>query len=233
MVSYKSRLRCLRDTMQDVSLWTDGGRPSPLLLKLMREVVSGLGHMHDLGLLHRDLKPQNISITGKPLVAKLSNLGTDLNDGTPGWQERDRYLRPSIPAIDMFGFGCVLFFCVTGGKHPLGNVTPYFNIMNNNMDLSLLASMPEAHDLISRLLNLDPILRPKASEVLQHPFLSNSGTRRSFFGDAKDRAVKIPHSTDAPKLAKEMGRFPAPLMEVVSLFCKKEVVFRKYLKYFK
>ncbi|XP_048140102.1 serine/threonine-protein kinase/endoribonuclease IRE1b-like isoform X3 [Rhodamnia argentea] len=213
--------------MQDVSLWTDDGRPSPLLLKLMRDVVSGLGHLHDLEILHQDLKPQNILITEKPLVAKLSDMGSCTNYGTSGWRAREMFLpgRLQTPATDMFSFGCVLFFCVTGGKHPFEKPCD-FNILNNTMDLSPVASIPEAHDLISGLLNPDPILRPTASEVLRHPF----------FSDASDRAVKVPHSTDAPKPVKEIGRFPAILMEsykVVSQFCKKEDVFRKCLKFLK
>ncbi|XP_030531072.1 serine/threonine-protein kinase/endoribonuclease IRE1a-like isoform X1 [Rhodamnia argentea] len=236
MVMYKSKLRYVRDTMQDVKLWMVGGRPSPLLLKLMREVVSGLGYLHGLEILHQDIKPQNILITGKPLVAKLSDMGSYTSNGTPGWQAREVLLPGCFPtpAIDMFSFGCVLFFCVTGGKHPFGRLRES-NILNNAMDLSSVSSIPEAHDLISDLLNPDPILRPKASEVLQHPFLMNSETRLSFFSGFRDRAVAIAHSMDAPKLAKEIGRFPALLMEsckVVSRFCKKDVL-RKHLKLFK
>lgn len=35
MIKYKNNLEYLRDTMEDVNLWTDG-HPSPLLLKLIR-----------------------------------------------------------------------------------------------------------------------------------------------------------------------------------------------------
>ncbi|KAG5529973.1 hypothetical protein RHGRI_030366 [Rhododendron griersonianum] len=64
-------------TLPEVKLWTDSGYPSPILLKLMRDMVSGLVHLHKLGMIHRDLKPQNVLILLKEgsLCAKLSDMG--------------------------------------------------------------------------------------------------------------------------------------------------------------
>lgn len=60
----------------------------------------------------------------------------------------------------MFSLGCVLFFCITGGKHPFGDrLERDINIVKNQMDIFLVEHIPEAVDLISRLLNPDPELR--------------------------------------------------------------------------
>ncbi|RDY07440.1 Serine/threonine-protein kinase/endoribonuclease IRE1b, partial [Mucuna pruriens] len=57
-------------------LWKANGYPSPLLLKLMRDIVFGVVHLHELGIIHRDLKPQNVLIIKeRSLCAKLSDMG--------------------------------------------------------------------------------------------------------------------------------------------------------------
>ncbi|KAJ0449920.1 putative non-specific serine/threonine protein kinase [Helianthus annuus] len=63
--------------------------------------------------------------------------------------------------MDMFSLGCVLFFCMTSGKHPFGDTPPErgTNVIDNKMNLSLLEHIPEAGDLCSQLLNRDPELR--------------------------------------------------------------------------
>jgi serine/threonine-protein kinase/endoribonuclease IRE1 len=47
--------------------------------------------------------------------------------------------------------------------------------------------MPEAMDLFTRLLDPNPDLRPKAMDVLHHPFFWSSEMRLSFLRDASDR----------------------------------------------
>ncbi|GLT26921.1 hypothetical protein SLA2020_019590 [Shorea laevis] len=204
VTEYKVHLELVKVIMQDLVLWKDNGHPSPLLLKLMRDVVAGLAHLHELGIIHRDLKPQNVLIINeKYLCAKVSDMGISkrlLQDkssldlhatgcGSSGWQAPEQLLHGrQTRAVDMFSLGCVLFFCITGGRHPFGDrLERDINIVKNHMDLFLVECIPEAVDLISCLLNPDPDLRPNAMEVLQHPLFWNPETRLSFFRDASDR----------------------------------------------
>lgn len=201
---YKLRLESLKNVISDLNLWKENSRPSLLLLRLMRDMVAGLEHLHELGIIHRDLKPQNVLITKqKSVCAKLSDMGISkrlLKDmsslghhatgcGSSGWQAPEQLLHGrQTRAVDLFSLGCVLFFCLTGGRHPFGDrFERDVNIVKNQMDLFLVECIPEAVDLISRLLNPNPDLRPRASEVLQHPLFWSSEARLSFLRDTSDR----------------------------------------------
>ncbi|XP_022133366.1 serine/threonine-protein kinase/endoribonuclease IRE1a-like isoform X2 [Momordica charantia] len=204
MIKYRLHLESVKDVMPDLKLWKENGHPSSVLLKLMRDMVAGVEHLHELGIIHRDLKPQNVLIIKqKSMCAKLSDMGiskrllADMSSlghhatgcGSSGWQAPEQLLHGrQTRAVDLFSLGCVLFFCITGGRHPFGDrLERDVNIVKNQMDLFLVQSIPEAVDLISQLLNPDPDLRPKASEVLQHPLFWSSETRLSFLRDTSDR----------------------------------------------
>ncbi|KAM7529487.1 hypothetical protein LguiB_032897 [Lonicera macranthoides] len=215
MTEYKIRLDSMKGIMQDVELWKSNGYPSPILLKLMRDLVSGLVHLHELGIIHRDLKPQNVLIIKeRTLCAKLSDMGISkrlvgdmaslghhatgkysspvlvmLGYGSSGWQAPEQLLHGrQTRAVDLFSLGCVLFYCVTGGRHPFGDhLERDINIIKNQVDFFLVDHIPEAVDLFSQLLSPHAELRPKAIEVLHHPLFWRSETRLSFLRDTSDR----------------------------------------------
>ncbi|XP_071701769.1 serine/threonine-protein kinase/endoribonuclease IRE1a-like [Rutidosis leptorrhynchoides] len=187
------------------ALWRPNGYPSPIMIKILRDIVSGLVHLHELGFIHRDLKPHNVLIVkDKSLCVKLSDMGISrrlvgemlsLGDhatvsGSSGWKAPEQLLSGrQTQSMDMFSLGCVLFYCITCGKHPFGG-EPHerdFKVSKNKVNLILLKQIPEATDLITKLLNPDSKLRPKASEVLHHPLFWNAETRMSFLREASDR----------------------------------------------
>lgn len=227
-MKHRRYLDNLKGIILDTDLMNENGCPSPLLLKLMRDVVSGLVHLHDLGIIHRDLKPQNVLITKeKFLCAKLSDMGIskrligDMSSlghrptgyGSSGWQAPEQLLHGrQTRAIDMFSLGSVLFFCMTGGRHPFGSpLERDINITKNKMDLFLSEHIPEAEDLFSRL--LDPIaeLRPKAVKVLAHPFFWTAEMRLSFLRDSSDRVELEDRETSSDLLKALEGTAPVAL----------------------
>lgn len=227
-IEHKLRLDSVKGVMQDLNLWKATGHPSPLLLTLMRNMVSGLVHLHELGIIHRDLKPQNVLIIKeRSLCAKLSDMGISkrlLGDmsslayhatgcGSSGWQAPEQlHHGRETRAVDLFSLGCVLFYCITGGRHPFGDhLERDVNIVKNQKDLFLVEYIPEAEDLISRLLNPDPELRPKALEVLHHPMFWNSELRLSFLRDTSDRVELEDRVSDSDILKALEGIAPTAL----------------------
>lgn len=227
-IEHKLRLDSVKGGMQDLNLWKATGHPSPLLLTLMRNMVSGLVHLHELGIIHRDLKPQNVLIIKeRSLCAKLSDMGISkrlLGDmsslayhatgcGSSGWQAPEQlHHGRETRAVDLFSLGCVLFYCITGGRHPFGDhLERDVNIVKNQKDLFLVEYIPEAEDLISRLLNPDPELRPKALEVLHHPMFWNSELRLSFLRDTSDRIELEDRVSDSDILKALEGIAPTAL----------------------
>ncbi|XP_021284573.1 serine/threonine-protein kinase/endoribonuclease IRE1b-like isoform X2 [Herrania umbratica] len=201
---YNFQLRTVMENNKDIELWKPNGCPSPHLLKLMGDIVSGLAHLHELGIIHRDLKPQNVLIIKeRSLCAKLSDMGIskrligDMSSltrsatgyGSSGWQAPEQLRQGrQTRAVDLFSLGCVLFFCITGGKHAYGDsIERDVNIVNDRKDLFLIETIPEAMDLFSHLLDPNPEMRPKAQDVLHHPLFWSSEVRLSFLREASDR----------------------------------------------
>jgi len=190
-----------------VELWTQDGLPSAQLLKLMRDVVAGLVHLHNLGIIHRDLKPQNVLISVEgPIRAKLSDMGISkrLQDdmtsvshhgtgfGSSGWQAPEQLCHGrQTRAMDLFSLGCLIFYCITRGKHPFGEYYERdMNIVNNRFDLFVVDYIPEAVHLISQLLHPNPEMRPTAVYVMHHPLFWSPELRLLFLRDTSDRIEK-------------------------------------------
>ncbi|GGS55756.1 hypothetical protein GCM10010156_12840 [Planobispora rosea] len=89
------------------------------------QLLAGLRHAHEAGVLHRDINPGNILLTGERVV--LTDFGIAALNGDPGVSttvpincsaayvapERLRGM-PASPAADLWSFGASLYFAVEG-----------------------------------------------------------------------------------------------------------------------
>jgi serine/threonine protein kinase len=95
---------------------------------IITQAAKGLGHAHEQGLIHRDVKPGNLLVTPDG-ITKVSDLGLSawLNDtepdpragkivGTADYLSPEQILTPRqvTPATDIYSLGCTLYYAVTG-----------------------------------------------------------------------------------------------------------------------
>ncbi|MBP1783320.1 serine/threonine protein kinase [Micromonospora sp. HB375] len=152
-----------------------GPLPLPLAAMVGAMLADGLGKVHQAGLLHRDLKPQNI-ILG-PDGPKLIDFGLailiDRSDyltepgalvGTPAYMspEQVRGERELTAAVDVYGLAATLVFALTGhGLYPPTNSWNLLLRITEPSDLPDLSGVPaELTPLLGAMLAHDPDARP-------------------------------------------------------------------------
>jgi len=108
--------------------------PLPELLRVVRKVCSALAFLHSHGLVHRDVKPDNIMIqaSGEPILVDFGIVGQfrdsqgrevltlQRSAGTLAYMSPEQASASFIDArADLFSLGCILYECVAG-RLPFG-----------------------------------------------------------------------------------------------------------------
>ncbi|KAA0252092.1 MAG: serine/threonine protein kinase [Acidobacteria bacterium] len=159
-----------------------GPLPPEAVLFLGREVLRGLAAAHTQGVVHRDMKPQNVLLTrdggvkvadfGISKTAQMTRLTqTGSVVGTPSYMSPEQALaRPLGPASDLFSTGVMLYECLAG-RNPFETDNPA-TTLRQILDLvppSLFAVDPtipaEVELLLDRLLAKDAARRPPSAEA--------------------------------------------------------------------
>ena len=164
----------------------DGRLPVDEALPLLADAAEGLAALHSRGILHRDVTPRNVLISGGR--AKLGDLGV-AREGTP--EERLprsdltapgttvgtlAYLAPELlegvppsRASDVYGLGAVAYRTLTGAlPHAAGSIAEL--VLDGRRPVEPLASRapgvgPALGGLVAQALDARPAARPSAAEL--------------------------------------------------------------------
>ncbi|XP_029015480.1 serine/threonine kinase 17a like [Betta splendens] len=160
------------------------------VVRLAKQILTGVACLHRGSVVHLDLKPQNILLTSaRPLgdirivdfgLSRRMDSITEVREilGTP------EYVAPEIlnyepisTATDMWSIGVLTYVMLTGESPFLGDdkQETFLNISQVNVDYSqdtFEGISPQAVDFIKTLLVKNPRKRATAEECLQHPWLN-------------------------------------------------------------
>lgn len=157
----------------------------------MHQIVKGMLYLHTHGIMHRDLTLSNLLLTSSMNI-KIADFGLATQLKLPSEKHftmcgTPNYISPEVATrsahgleSDVWSLGCMFYAFLTGRppfdtdtvKHTLSKVVLGEYQMPTHVSV-------EAQDLIQLLLQKNPALRPSLSAVLDHPFMTHSGSTAS------------------------------------------------------
>ncbi|MBK8095749.1 MAG: serine/threonine protein kinase [Planctomycetes bacterium] len=182
-----------------------GPLPPPQALQLTRSLIAALAHAQGHGIVHRDVKPENVLLAPRadaaagelPFVAKLADLGlarpmtlqhrvtmatpagTIL--GTPSTMAPEQFDTPERVdhRADIYGLGCVLFFALTGKAAFAGDS------MTSLMAIKAIATGPDPRTHM-------PALPAPLAAVVQTMLARDPAQRPQTYRELDERLAALP-----------------------------------------
>ncbi len=152
-----------------------GRLPADKALEIARKICAGLAAAHDKGVIHRDLKPQNIMLNkrGEPVImdfglaAVADQLsGAEARNGTPAYMAPEQLKGDEVTArSDIYSLGLVLYEIFSGRRAYEANTIGDLLKLQEGGQMTSLTSIaadidPQVEKAIKRCLNPDPAMRP-------------------------------------------------------------------------
>jgi len=198
-------------------------------LAVLADVAAGLAHLHQQGLIHRDIKPGNVlwsdgrwKLADFGLMRDLSATGSYHRAGaligTPLFMAPELFSAMSAtPASDIYAMGVLAHVCATG-RHLHTGAGPILvhNVATQppSIDPGL---HPALHGIVARCTHPDPTLRPTAAELVDMVAAGKRGEVPAGPAPAAETQVTPgpfpyppPGSPSGPAPASPYGPAPAP-----------------------
>jgi len=172
----------------DAVLQSGSGIPETTARRLFADVVTAVDHLHKSSVIHCDLKPENVMVEGDISAgtarAKLIDFGcaffldtaddvADIPYDSYRPPEYNKYGQKPAPPLDMWRLGCTLYIVLLA----MPPFSPQLRFVSTDEKPfpkwdSWATLSPQAQDLISKLIVLDPAKRLSPEQVLEHPWLA-------------------------------------------------------------
>lgn len=161
--------------------------PLKLAIKQALDVARGMAYVHGLGLIHRDLKSDNLLIFADKSIKiadfgvariEVQTEGMTPETGTYRWMAPEMIQhRPYTQKVDVYSFGIVLWELITG-MLPFQNMTAVqaaFAVVNKGVRPIIPNDcLPVLSEIMTRCWDANPDVRPPFAEVVR--MLENAET---------------------------------------------------------
>jgi tRNA A-37 threonylcarbamoyl transferase component Bud32 len=163
-----------------------GRLPLPEVLRIGQEISAGLAAAHGRGLVHRDMKPDNVFLEGKSRSVRIIDFGLarDLGEndtkltldgalvGTPAYMSPERIASQELDArSDLFSLGVILYELLAGRLPFEGaSVVAMLAAVGRGAPTPLAEAAPDLPpavcELVMQLIAHDKALRPVDADVV-------------------------------------------------------------------
>eukprot|EP00002_Diphylleia_rotans_P033146 TRINITY_DN7018_c0_g1_i3.p1 TRINITY_DN7018_c0_g1~~TRINITY_DN7018_c0_g1_i3.p1 ORF type:complete len:485 (+),score=90.26 TRINITY_DN7018_c0_g1_i3:51-1505(+) len=149
---------------------------------IFQQIVEGIYYCHQYNIIHRDLKLENVLLTGGDKMAKISDFGLSCQVGhednktvcgTPVYRAPEMIQKKDYNiAVDVWSLGVILY-AMLHGKFPFydDNLDKLFAAINAGKYPYPTRASDSARDLIEKMLTPDPAKRITVRNILRHPWL--------------------------------------------------------------